>query len=346
MAMTLSELARRLGATLEGDGSTEVRGVAGIHEAQPGDVTFVSGPRYAAAVATTKASAVVVSPKWAPRVSGPALLRVADPDQGFTQATLVFAPPPVKPVPGVHPTAVVAPGVVLAPDVSIGPCAVLEPGVRVGARSVISALCYVGHEATIGEDCFLYPHVSLRERVRIGNRVMIHNGTVVGSDGFGYSVDAKGVRHKIPQVGTVVIGDDVEIGSNVSIDRARFGKTSIGNGVKIDNLVQIAHNVTIGDHVVICALSGIAGSTEVKAHALLASQAGLIGHLVIGEGAIIGAQAGVTKDVPPKSFVLGSPAVPHDQMKKNHAAVMRLPHLKEKVADLEARLKAMEERLK
>jgi UDP-3-O-[3-hydroxymyristoyl] glucosamine N-acyltransferase len=346
MALTLSELAKRLGATLEGDGSTQVRGVAGIHEAQPGDVTFVSGPRYAGAVATTKASAVIGGAQWEPRVSGPALLRAADPDQSFTDATLVFAPPPVKPAPGVHPTAVVAPGAVLGQGVSVGPYVVIEPGVRVGARSVLSALCYVGHEVTIGEDCFLYPHVSLRERVRIGNRVMIHNSTVVGSDGFGYSVDANGVRHKIPQVGTVVIGDDVEIGSNVSIDRARFGKTAIGNGVKIDNLVQIAHNVTIGDHAVICGQSGIAGSSEVKAHAILASQAGMSGHLVIGEWAVVGAQAGVTKDVPPKTYVLGSPALPREQMKRNHAAVMRLPHLKEKVADLEARLKALEDKLK
>ncbi len=346
MAMTLSELAKRLGAELEGDGAAEVSGVAGVQEAQSGDVTFVSSPRYAAAVATTKASAVIVGPTWERRTSGPALLRVADPDQSFTQATLAFAPPPVQPAPGVHPTAIVAPGVVLGQGVSVGPYAVIEPGVRVGDRSVISALCYVGHEVTIGEDCFLYPHVSLRERVRIGARVMIHNSTVVGSDGFGYSVDAKGIRHKIPQVGTVVVGDDVEIGSNVSIDRARFGKTTIGNGVKIDNLVQIAHKVTIGDHAVICGQSGIAGSTEIKDHAILASQSGISGHLVVGEWAIIGAQAGVTKDVPPKTFLLGSPAVPHDQMKRNHAAVVRLPHLKEKVAALEARLKALEERLK
>jgi UDP-3-O-[3-hydroxymyristoyl] glucosamine N-acyltransferase len=345
--MTLLELARRLGAELEGDGSVEVRAVAGIHEAQPGDVTFVSNPRYTAAAAATRASAIIVGPAWERRVSGPALLRVpGDPDQSFTAATVLFAPPPVQPAPGVHPAAIVAPGVVLGQGVSVGPYAILEPGVRVGDRSVISALCYVGHEATIGEDCFLYPHVSVRERVRIGSRVMIHNSAVIGSDGFGYSVDAKGVRHKIPQLGTVVIGDDVEIGSNVSIDRARFGRTSIGNGVKIDNLVQIAHNVTVGDDAVICGQSGIAGSSEVKAHAILASQAGLSGHLVIGEWAIVGAQAGVTKDVPPKTYVLGSPALPHNQMKKNHAAVMRLPHLKDKVADLDARLKALEEKLK
>jgi UDP-3-O-[3-hydroxymyristoyl] glucosamine N-acyltransferase len=214
----------------------------------------------------------------------------------------------------------------------------VEEGVVIGADTVIMPNCYLGYKTRIGEDCLLYPLVSTREFTEIGNRVIIHNGTVVGSDGFGYAVQDDGSRTKIPQIGKVVIEDDVELGANVAIDRARFGKTKVGKGSKIDNLVQIAHNVVIGEHSVMCGQSGISGSTTVGSHCILAGQAGLAGHLEVGNGAIIGAQAGVMKNVSDKDFVIGSPAMPHLQYKKMVANTILLPKLKERIKQLETRL--------
>lgn len=343
MGWTAEELARRVGAILEGDGSCQIEGVAGIREARPGEIAFVANVRYAPAAAQTRASAVVVSKDWDRPCAARALLRVDNPDKAFALIAQWFAPPPVEFPPGIHPTAVVAPTARLGPNVGIGPHVVIEPETEVGEGTLVGAGCYLGHAVRIGRQCKLYPHVTIRERVRIGDRVVIHNGTVIGSDGFGYTVNARGEREKIPQIGIVEIGDDVEIGANVTIDRARFGKTRIGNGVKIDNLVQIAHNVVIGDHAVIVAQVGIAGSTEIGPHAILAGQAGVAGHLVVGEWAVVGAQAGVTKNVPPKTFVSGYPAAPHHEATRLHAHVARLPELKKKVAELEARIAALEQ---
>ena len=344
MAFTVGELAKKLGATVEGDASRTITGVAGIREAGNGDITFVADARYADAVAATKASAVVVAKTWDRSCPAP-MIRVDNVEHAFTQIALWFAPPPVKPAPGVHPTAVVAAGVQLGEGVSIGPHCVLEPGVKVGARTVLFAGCYLGHGVTVGSDSRLYPHVSVREHGQIGDRTIIHNGTVIGSDGFGYAADQDGVRKKIPQIGIVVIGNDVEIGANVAIDRARFGKTQIGNGVKIDNLVQIAHNVVIGDHAVIVAQVGIAGSCHIGAHAILAGQVGVAGHLVIGDGAIVEAQSGILRDVPPKARMFGSPAWPADQAMRSHAVVMRLPELRKQVLEIGRRLAAIEKKL-
>jgi UDP-3-O-[3-hydroxymyristoyl] glucosamine N-acyltransferase len=343
-AITVAELARRLGGACEGPGGAEITGLAGLREAGAGDVTFLANPRYAAEAAATAATAVIVSRKF-DQPCPAAIIRVDDPDRAFAQAAEIFGPPRPVPSPGVHPTAVIAGDATLGADVRIGPHCVVESGAVIGDRTVLWAACYVGHQASIGCDGVLYPHVSIRERVRIGNRVILHNGTVVGSDGFGYTVDAAGVRTKVPQIGTVEVGDDVEVGANVTIDRARFGVTRIGRGVKIDNLVQIAHNVIIGDHAVLVAQVGISGSTEIGPHAILAGQAGVAGHLKIGAGAVVGAQAGVTKDVPPKAFVSGYPAAPHDKATRLHAHLNRLPQLKEKVADLEKRLARLESRL-
>jgi UDP-3-O-[3-hydroxymyristoyl] glucosamine N-acyltransferase len=344
--ITVAELARKLGVAFEGDGSCQIRGLADIRDAVPGDLTFVANPRYASDAAQTKASAVIVANSWTLPCPAPALIRAEDPDRAFAQAAVLFAPPPAIQAPGIHPTAVIAKDVRLGADVSVGPHCVLEPGVKVGDRTTLSAGCYVGHGAEIGSDTKLYPHVTVREYCRIGSRNIIHNGTVIGSDGFGYNVDKQGVRTKIAQIGIVVIGDDVEIGANATVDRARFGETRIGNGVKIDNLVQIAHNVTVGDHAVIVAQVGIAGSSEIGAHAVIAGQAGISGHVVVGEWSVVGAQAGVTKDVAPKSFVTGYPAMPHEKAARVHAHLMRIPDLKERVGELEKRLQALEQKLK
>ena len=344
--ITAADLAKKLGLMVEGDGSCAIRGIAGIRDAVPGDITFVANPRYASDAAQTKASAVIVAKNWTRPCSASALIRADDPDKAFAQAAALFAPPPVVPESGVHPTAVLAKDVQLGANVSIGPYCVLEPGVQVGDRSILYAGCYLGHGVTVGSDTKLYPHVTVREYCRIGHRNIIHNGTVIGSDGFGYNVDKQGVRTKIPQIGIVVLGDDVEIGANVTVDRARFGKTRIGNGVKIDNLVQIAHNVVVGDHAVIVAQVGVAGSAEIGAHTVLAGQSGVSGHVVVGEWCVVGGQAAVTKDVPPKSFVSGYPAMPHEKATRIHAHLMRLPDLKVRVGELEKRLQDLEQKLK
>jgi UDP-3-O-[3-hydroxymyristoyl] glucosamine N-acyltransferase len=332
--MKLSDIVEKLGGTLEGDGEIEITAVAGLGEGAAGDISFLSNPRYAAQVTTTKASAVIVPTDW-DRPAKCALVRVENSDQVFARAAELFYEAPPRPAPGIHPTAVVAESASLGDGVSIGPHCTVEEGVVIGANSVVSAHGYVGYKTVIGSDCFFYPLVSIRDFTEIGDRVIIHNGTVIGSDGFGYAVQKDGSRTKIPQIGKVVIEDDVEIGANAAIDRARFGKTRIGRGTKIDNLVQVAHNVVIGEHSVLCGQAGVSGSTTIGSRVILAGQAGLAGHLEVGDGAIVGAQAGVMKDVPPKDFVMGSPALPHLQAKKLIASTMTLPKLKEKVRELE-----------
>lgn len=341
MKRTVREIAAAVGGEICGDPAVEIRAVASLREAGPGDITFIANPRYAGLVAETRASAVLVGRSWAESAAA-VLIRVDDPDKAFTQTAEFFAPPPVAPPPGIHPAAVIASDAVIGEGASIGPCCIIEPGVQIGARAVIFGGCYIGHGVKIGDDLRMYPHVSVRERCRIGHRVILHNGVVIGSDGFGYNVDKNGVRTKIPQTGIVSIGDDVEIGANTTIDRARFGVTRIGNGAKIDNLVQIAHNVEIGDHAVVVAQVGISGSASVGGGAVLAGQAGVVGHVHIGSGAIVAARAVVTKDIPSNTFVSGNPAGPHKEEQKLQALVRRLPEMKRKIADLEKRIREME----
>ncbi len=341
MTLTVDEIARRLSGRAEGDPQAVIARLAGIREAEPGDLSFVATPHYAAAAATTRATAVIVAADWS-RPCPATLIRVANPDKAFAEAALWFAPPPVAFAPGVHPTAIVAPDATLGTGVHIGPYAVIEPGAIIGDRAAVGAHVYIGHGTRLGADCRLYPHVSIREYTQIGDRVVIHNGTVIGSDGFGYTQDGA-VRRKIPQIGIVVIGNDVEIGANVTIDRARFGQTRIGNGVKMDNLIQIAHNVIIGDHAVIVAQAGISGSTMIGDRTIIAGQAGIVGHLVIGADVIVAAQAGVTKDIPAGTFVLGSPAMPYEKFTKLHAHLMRLPEFKDKLTALDGRLTRVEQ---
>ncbi|MBC8206304.1 MAG: UDP-3-O-(3-hydroxymyristoyl)glucosamine N-acyltransferase [Kiritimatiellales bacterium] len=332
--MKLLELVEKIGGTLEGDGNIEIQGVAGIREAASSQISFMSNPKYASQAAATQAGVVIVSEDWTGECPA-ALIRTQNPDAAFAQAATLFYTPVPAPEPGVHPSAVVADDAELGEGVCIGPLCVIEPGVKIGAQSVISAQCYIGRQVTIGTDSFLYPHVSVRESVIIGDRTIIHNGTVVGSDGFGYSVDSDGVRTKIPQIGSVKIGNDVEIGANVTIDRARFGQTTIGNGTKIDNLVQIAHNVTIGENAVIIAQVALAGSCSIGDRTIIAGHAGVAGHIKVGNDVVIAAKTGVTKDVEPGQCVMGMPAVSESQYKRSLASVALLPKLKKRLAALE-----------
>jgi UDP-3-O-[3-hydroxymyristoyl] glucosamine N-acyltransferase len=339
--MRLADIATHLNGELIGLGEINISAVAGLREATEGNISFLANPKYAALVDSTKAAAVIV-PRDFDRACACALIKTENPDQAFAQTAELFYEPPPAPTAGLHPTAVVAASALLGEGVSIGPNCVIEEGVQIGANTIISAGCVLGYKTVIGSNCLLYPLVSTREFTKIGDRVIIHNGTVVGSDGFGYAVQEDGSRTKIPQIGVVEIGDDVEIGANVAIDRARFGKTSIGKGTKIDNLVQIAHNVVVGEHSVMCGQVGVSGSSTIGSRVILAGQAGLAGHLEVGDGAIIGAQSGVMKDVEPKDFVIGSPAMSHVQFKKSVANTLLLPKLKERIKVLESRLSKLE----
>jgi UDP-3-O-[3-hydroxymyristoyl] glucosamine N-acyltransferase len=317
---------------LTGNPDQVVTGLAGLREATGTDVSFLASPKYQAAMKTTRARVLIVAKDLPVEFDG-TLVRVDNPAEAFAELVRQVAPPPVTFPPGIHPTAVVASTVRLGQDVSVQPHVVVEDGVVVGDRTVIGAGTYIGHESHIGSDCRLYANVSLRERTILGDRVILHSGVVLGADGFGYE-PLKGTHKKIPQVGNVEIGDDVEIGANSAIDRGRFGCTRIGKGTKIDNLVQIGHNCVIGEHCIICGLVGIAGSTIIGHHVTLAGQVGVAGHLTIGDKSIIMAQAGVTKDVPAGSIMLGAPAVPHKEFKRMTAAMQRLPEILAKFHDL------------
>ncbi len=339
--LTTGKIADLLESRVEGDPDREITGVAALREAGPHDLSFLSNMRYASDAEQTEAAAIIVHEEWS-RDSKASVIRVKNPDVAFAAIVKYFAPPDVTPAPGIHETAVIHESARLGDNVSIGPHCVIEADVEIGEGCVLRSGCSLGQGVRLGKDGYVYNGVHIREFCRIGDRVIIHCGSVIGSDGFGYTVDSRGVRTKIPQIGIVEIGDDVEIGANVAIDRARFGKTHIGNGVKIDNLVMIAHNVVVGDHAVIVAQVGISGSTRVGSRAILAGQVGVAGHLEIGEGAIVGAQAGVTKNVDAGTFVSGYPAMPHDRSSRIHAHVMRLPDLKKRVQELEDRLARLE----
>jgi len=339
--MKITELVEKIGGILDGDGDVEIHGVAGISEAGAGEISFVANPKYASLAASTNASAVIVSEDWKDECSA-VLIRSKNPDAAFAEVATLFYTPVPAPAPGVHPTAVVAEDVELGEGVSIGPMCVVEAGTKIGAHSVISAQCYIGHRVCIGENSFLYPQVSVREASEIGSRTIIHNGTVVGSDGFGYSVDDKGVRTKIMQIGSVQIGDDVEIGSNVSIDRARFGKTTIGNGTKIDNLVQIAHNVVIGENSVIISQVALAGSCSIGDRTIIAGQSAVAGHIRVGSDVVVAGKTGITKDVADGEYMMGMPAMPAAKYKRFFTAPMLIPKLKARIAALEKKMASLD----
>lgn len=343
MELTLSELAERLNARLSGDGSIVIRGAAGIREAAAGQVTFLANPRYREYLATTSASAVILPENFDdPPI--PAIL-ASDPYVAYLDALQILhgdrseAPPP-----GIHPTAVLEAGVKLGPDAAIGAHVCIGRNTRLGARAVIMAGAYVGPDVTIGDDCVLFPRATVLGETRIGNRVVLHSGAVIGDDGFGFAPDGDGYR-KIPQVGRVVIEDDVDIGANTTIDRATTGETRIARGCRIDNLVMIAHNVQVGENTVICAQTGISGSTRVGRHVTLAGQVGIIGHIEVGDNARVGAQAGVTKSMPAGETYSGYPAQPHLRATRVYAACRRLPEALREIRQLEKRIRELENRL-
>ncbi|MGI6595214.1 MAG: UDP-3-O-(3-hydroxymyristoyl)glucosamine N-acyltransferase [Candidatus Ratteibacteria bacterium] len=343
MKLTVREIADIVSGVIVGKEDAVITGVSGIKEAKSGEITFIANNKYRPLLKSTQASAVFV-PRDISNTVDASLIQVDNPSLAFAKIMAIVGPEPVMFNPGIDKTAIIGKNVVLGKNVSVQPYAVIEDNVEIGDGSVIGACVYIGHYTKTGKECLIYPHVIIRERVKIGNRVIIHPGTVIGGDGFGFAT-VKGAHHKIPQIGTVVIGDDVEIGSNVTIDRARFDKTDIGNGVKIDNLVQIAHNVYIGENTIVVAQVCISGSTVVGKNVIVAGQAGIIGHVTVGDNAIIGGKAGVTKDVPSNVHVTGFPAREKWEDMRIQAYSRRNPELIEKIKYLEEKIEKMEKRI-
>lgn len=345
-SLKLKDLAARLDCRLEGDGEVEICRVEGIERARPGDLTFFANPRYATELRATQASAVILAERAeAGPGAGVARLRAQNPYLAFARAVALFAPASASPA-GIHRLADVAATAAVAPDASVGPFVSVGDRARIGARTVIFPHVTIGPDASIGEDCVIHARVSIRERVTLGSRVVVQDGAVIGSDGFGFARAGDGTHQKIPQIGGVVVEDDVEIGANAAIDRPAVGETRIGAGTKIDNLVQIAHGVTIGRDVLLAAQVGVAGSTTIEDSVTLAGQVGVAGHLTIGRGAIATAQTGIPNSVDAGSLVSGYPAIDNRDWLKASAVFRRLPELKKSVADLQRRLDAVEERLK
>ncbi|HKE01116.1 MAG TPA: UDP-3-O-(3-hydroxymyristoyl)glucosamine N-acyltransferase [Planctomycetota bacterium] len=335
--MNARDLAALLGGELVGD-PVEVRGVARIEEAHEGDVTFLSNPLYARYLATTEASAVLVSSKQDVSHARPrlALIRVEDPYLAFVRCVTCFTPSAAMPAPpGIHPNAVVAPTAIVAPSASIGPCAGVGDGASIGEDSVLEHGACVGAGATVGKGCWIGPNAVIYPRCRLGDRVVVHGGGAIGADGFGFAPRKDGGYEKIPQIGIVVLEDDVEVGANTCIDRATLGETRIGRGTKIDNLVQIAHNVVIGSDTVIAAQAGIPGSAKIGSRCRIGGQVGVNGHAEIGDDVTVHAQAGVTRHrTPSGSVVSGYPAREHREALRRDAALNRVPELLEEIARL------------
>ena len=338
MEATVEELAALVGGKVIGEsgGSVRITGAASVSDALEGDITFFGNPKYLPLLRTSRASCALVPEGFSETISA-VQIQVANPSLAFSQIVERFAPAPVEYPPGIHPSAVIAQGAQIGKNVSIQPHAVVEAGAVIGDGTFLGANTYIGHQARLGADCKIYPNVSIRERCVLGDRVIVHSGAVIGGDGFGFEM-SNGRYVKIPQIGIVQIDNDVEIGANTTIDRARFGRTWIGEGTKIDNLVQIAHNVVIGKHSVIVSQVGISGSSRIGNYATLAGQVGVVGHIEIGDQAVVAAKSGVSKSVPAKEMWWGYPAGPIQEQKERVAYISRLPKLIERVKRLEKQI--------
>ena len=336
----LYELAELVGGTVDGDGQTLIRGVAGIREAEPGEITFIANSKYEEFLDVTRASAVIAARG---RAADKPVIRIDNPYYAYLQVLNLFAADvAVRYARGVHESAVVDPGASLGANVAIGPLCQIGKNARVGDNTTLVGGIFVGEAVAIGRDCLIYPNVTIREGTTVGDRVILQPGVVLGGDGFGYAKNGS-AHHKVPQIGRVVIEDDVEIGANSCVDRATTGETRVRSGTKIDNLVQVAHNVVMGEHCVVAAQVGISGSTEIGHGVVIGGQAGIGGHITVGERATLAGQAGVTKDVPANTVVSGYPAREHSLAKRLYAHVAMLPELFRRVKELERRLREVEE---
>ncbi len=339
MPNNAAEIAKLLGGEVVGDGSLVLKGFAPADRAQPGDLTFAENEDYFARAEQSAASAILVDGAFASDKK--TLIRVKNARVAFAKALPIFFPEPVYPA-AIHPTAIIPQSAQVDPTAHIGPYCVLGEQVRIGARSVLQGGIHVGAQSQLGDDVNIFPNVTIYARSQIGHRVRIHSGSVIGSDGFGYVPD-NGAHRKVLQIGNVVVQDDVEIGANVAIDRGALGPTVIGKGTKIDNLVQIAHNVTTGEHCIFVSQSGVAGSTKLGHYVILGGQVGLAGHLKIGNGVQVAAQSGVMNDIPDGQKWIWTPAQPDRAAKRQMIALQQLPELFRRVKSLEKQLGVKEE---
>ncbi|MDB6016912.1 MAG: lpxD [Pedosphaera sp.] len=334
MPLTAADIAKQLSGEVLGDGSLLLSGFAPADRAQPGDLTFAENETYFARAESSAASAILVAGNFTS--ASKVLIRVPNARVAFAKVLPLFFPEPTF-APGVHPTAVVAKSAKIDPTAHIGPHCIIGEQVRIGARVVLQGGDYLGAGAELGDDTNIFPNVTLYPGSQIGRRVRIHSGTVIGSDGFGYVFD-EGLHRKVPQIGNVIVGDDVEIGANVAVDRGALGPTTIGKGTKIDNLVQVAHNVTIGEHSLLVSQVGIAGSTRLGNYVILGGQSGVAGHLRLGNRVTVAAQSGVMHNIQDGEKVFGSPALPDRQTKRQLLALQKLPELLRRVRELEKKL--------
>lgn len=344
MRKTLIEIALLIQGEIVGDKNLVITGLNGIEQAQKGDLTFLAHSKYLPFIKKSQATAFLTTRDM--KIPDRPIIRTDNPALAFVKLAQIISEETAPRVTGIHDTTVIAPSVTIGRNPSIGPFTVIEENVCIGDDVSIGAGCFIGRASVIGRGCLISSHVSIQDKVEVGSRVTIHSGTVIGSDGFGFEEEENGKHIKVPQIGTVVIEDDVAIGANVTIDRARFGKTLIGRGTKIDNLVQIAHNVQIGENCLIVAQVGLSGSSSIGKGTVMAGQSGVVGHVVVGAGSIITAQSGVTKSIPPGSKVFGMPAKPFDQAKKVNAYVQRLPLYVALLQEIKKRLEAIEDRFK
>jgi UDP-3-O-[3-hydroxymyristoyl] glucosamine N-acyltransferase len=328
--MTITELAARLGADVKGPGDIEIRGVAGIHDAREGDITYISDQKHRNDLPACRASAVIISPDM-PDVNIPALV-VKNPRFAFALALGIFYVKPYRPG-GISERAIIGRDVIMGNEQTIHPNVVVADGAKIGSRVTLYPGVYVGGASIIGDDTVLYPNVSIREGVSLGCRVIVHSGTVIGSDGFGFVTDG-GRHHKIPQVGGVIVEDDVEIGANCTIDRATLGNTIIKKGSKLDNMVHIAHNVTIGEHCLLAGQSGVAGSTTIGNYVVVGGKAAISDHLTIEDRVMIAGGSGVTRNIQAGQVIAGYPAIPIREWLKAQAVLPKLPELKKLVSQL------------
>jgi UDP-3-O-[3-hydroxymyristoyl] glucosamine N-acyltransferase len=341
MTITLRELARKLDCPFEGDGAVKITGVAGLEQAGPGELVFLAQAKFRPLLEQTKASAAVV-PLDLPFSRLP-VLRSADPHRTFVLAARLFYEP-YRPAPGIHPAAVVSPSARIGEGVSVGAFSVIGDGVEIGAGTVVFPHVTVYPGVKIGAGCIIHSGVELRESVTIGDRVILHNGVVIGADGFAYLRNDDGSHLKIPQMGTVMIEDDVEIGANSTVDRAALGATIIRRGAKIDDLVIVSHNCEVGENAILVAQVGVAGSSKIGRGAILSGQVGIADHLTVGEGAIIAAKSGVTGNVPAGAFISGSPHLDIRVWRKFWAVAPRLYDLVKEVKKLRARVEELEKK--
>lgn len=342
MKISIKEIASLINGNVSGDINIEISNVAKIEEAKQGDLTFLYLPAYDKFFPATQASAIIVKTGFSKSRNDITYIEVDSPENAFFTILKKFFTPEF-PLNGIDPSAFIHPTAKLAENVAVGKNVVISYGCIIGADTKVFHNTVVSDNVSIGEGCLIHSNVSIRENCILGNRVIIHSGSVVGSDGFGYSPNEKGEYEKIPQIGNVIIEDDVELGSNVSIDRAALGSTIIKRGCKIDNLVQIAHNVILGEDTVVSAQTGVSGSTKIGRHCILAGQAGLVGHIELGDNVIITAQSGVSKSIPKPGYYSGSPAMEMRSYQKMQAQVRFIPDYADRIKELENQVKSLKE---